>query len=271
MDFYIVKIGLEFARNYWILGIISCPIIEWTSLGNFMPCLGLFSSGSRIEAPPLFDRDYRARVFFEFFCMRRKNKRVSTWAYSLIRDRDRRWNLMILDSSSNSGSKRWDRTGLFWIRVSRENGGREGGGGGREEIFKEAWIDCTVSSKWKTINGTAGRSKNSLGGENCASLPTAVIIISISVPERLANENYKTDCLDFFLFPFLSFFPLPFPSFLKSKVYEKFLENSTTSLTINWNSVEKLFQKLKNKYPRKILRQEISRRIFEITLHDNWE
>lgn len=124
-----------------------------------------------------------------------------------------------------------------------------GGGGGREEIFKEAWIDCTVSSKWKTINGTAGRSKNSLGGENCASLPTAVIIISISVPERLANENYKTDCLDFFLFPFLSFFPLPFLFFLKSKVYEKFLENSTTSLTINWNSVEKLFQRLKNKYP----------------------
>lgn len=209
MDFYIVKIGLEFARNYWILGIISCPIIEWTSLGNFMPCLGLFSSGSRIEAPPLFDRDYRARVFFEFFCMRRKNKRVSTWAYSLIRDRDRRWNLMILDPSSNSGSKRWVRTGLFWIRVSRENGGREGGGGGREEIFKEAWIDCTVSSKWKTINGTAGRSKNSLGGENCASLPTAVIIISISVPERLANENYKTNRLPRLL-------PLPFPFFLSS-------------------------------------------------------
>lgn len=127
MDFYIVKIGLEFARNYWILGIISCPIIEWTSLGNFMPCLGLFSSGSRIEAPPLFDRDYRARVFFEFFCMRRKNKRVSTWAYPLIRDRDRRWNLMILDSSSNSGSKRWDRTDCFEFvyRARMEEEGEE--------------------------------------------------------------------------------------------------------------------------------------------------
>lgn len=52
---------------------------------------------------------------------------------------------------------------------------------------------------------------------------------------------------------FLSFLSLSL-LFLKSKVYEKFLENSTTSLTINWNSVEKLFQKLKNKYPRKILR-----------------
>lgn len=223
MDFYIVKIGLEFARNYWILGIISCPIIEWRSLGNFMPCLGLFSSG-RNRDPAIAIIEFE-RVFFQWRISHvwEEKTSISRRAFSLIRDRDHRWNFDIR-FGSNSGP----RDGIERDCFEFEHRAGRGGGEGNLQRSVNRLHSIEQMKNNKRHSWTL---KELPRGENCASLPL-LIIISISVPESVpCTENYKTNQL-----------PLPFPSSLSQKyVFRKISWEFNQFDRINETSVEKLF------------------------------
>lgn len=137
--------------------------------------------------------------------MRRKNKHISariilSLGAGIIDE------ISILDLASR-GSKHW--TGLFWIRGNRA---RKGGGDLQRSVNRLHSIEQMKNNKrhsWTL--------KELPRGENCASLAPAVIIISISVPERLAKLQNKPFAPTFS--PFLSPFFLSFPLFFSNQKY----------------------------------------------------